>query len=150
MTAAHWHLIINHLPIIGTTLSTILLITGLLLKNNQLKFIAVILILVMSVFGFLVHETGEKAEQRVKNDLSINEVAIEAHEEAAKPAFVVHSIAGLLSLMALFFYKKKKNLFNIISVLIISISLSAAALMSYAGYLGGKIRHTEISNYSNH
>lgn len=63
MTAAHWHLIISHLPIIGTTISIILLISGLLLKNGQLKLIAIIFILIMSVFGFLVHETGEKAEQ---------------------------------------------------------------------------------------
>ena len=150
MTAAHWHLIISHLPIIGTTISIILLISGLLLKNGQLKLIAIIFILIMSVFGFLVHETGEKAEQQLKDEQSINEAAIEAHEEAAKPAFVVHNIAGFLSIMALLFYKKKKKLFNIIGILIISSSLSAAALMSYAGYLGGKIRHTEISNYSNH
>ncbi len=146
MTAAHWHLIVNHLPIIGTTISTFLLIAGLLLKNGQLKVISMILILIMSVFGFIAHETGEKAEQSIKKEMYINEAAIEAHEEAAKPAFIVHNIAGLLSIIALLLYKKKKKIFNIIGVGIIIISLSAAGLMSYAGYLGGKIRHTEITD----
>lgn len=146
MTAAHWHLIVNHLPIIGTTISTFLLITGLLLKNGQLKLISVVLILIMSVFGFITHETGEKAEAEINKDLTVNEAAIEAHEEAAKPAFIVHNIAGLLSITALLLYKKKKKVFNIIGISIVIISLSAAGLMSYAGYLGGKIRHSELTS----
>jgi uncharacterized membrane protein len=143
MTAAYWHLILNHLPIIGTTIATFLLIAGLLLKNDQLKLISIILIFTMSVFGFLAHETGERAEDQLKNDPTISEQAIEQHEEAAKPAFIVHNIAGFLSLVALAFYRKKRKVFNAIGILIVVISLAAAGLMSYAGYLGGKIRHDE-------
>lgn len=143
MTAAHWHLILNHLPIIGTTIATFLLIAGLLLKNNQLKLISIILIFIMSIFGFLAHKTGERAEKQLRNDPTINEVAVEQHEEAAKPAFIIHNIAGILSMAALAFYRFKKKVFNAIGVFIVVISLSAAGLMSYAGYLGGKIRHDE-------
>jgi len=146
MTAAHWHLVLNHIPIIGTTISTLLLIAGLLLKNEQLKLITVILILIMSVFGVIVHETGEKTENNIKKDVTVNQSMVEQHEEAAKPAFIVHNIAGVLSLIALFVYKKKRKTFNIIASLIVVISLSAAGLMSYAGYLGGKIRHTTAFN----
>ncbi len=148
MTAAHWHLLINHLPIIGTTISTFLLIAGLLLKNDQLKIISLLLILVMSVFGFIAHETGERAEHSLENDMTVNHAAIEEHEEAAKPAFIVHNIAGFFSLVALALYKKKKRIFNIIGVFIVVLTLSATGLMSYAGYLGGKIRHSEINETS--
>jgi uncharacterized membrane protein len=143
MTAAHWHLILNHLPIIGTTIATFLLIAGLFLKNDQLKLISIILIFIMSIFGFLAHETGERAERQLKKDATISEQAIEQHEEAAKPAFIVQNIAGILSIVALLFYRKKKKVFNTIGIGIVVISLSAAGLMSYAGYLGGKIRHDE-------
>jgi uncharacterized membrane protein YphA (DoxX/SURF4 family) len=146
MTAAHWHLILNHLPIIGTTLCTFLLIAGLLLKNEQLKIIALALIIIMSVFGFIVHETGEKAERQLKNDATINQAMLEEHEEAAKPAFIVHNIAGLLSITGLLLYKRKKKAFNIIAVVIVALSLSAAGFMSYAGYLGGKIKHGELNS----
>lgn len=151
MTAAHWHLVLNHIPIIGTTISTLLLIAGLLLKNEQLKIISVIFILAMSVFGVIVHETGEKTERNIKNDQTVNQYAVEQHEEAAKPAFLVHNVAGMLSLIALTFYKKKRKVFNVVASLIVVISLSAAGLMSYAGYLGGKIRHSQTihNNESN-
>lgn len=151
MTAAHWHLVLNHIPIIGTTISTLLLIAGLLLKNEQLKLISVIFIMIMSVFGVIVHETGKKTEREIKKDLTINQDAVEQHEEAAKPAFLVHNIAGILSLIALILFKKKRKAFNVIASIIVVISLSAAGLMSYAGYLGGKIRHsqTTYSNLSN-
>jgi uncharacterized membrane protein len=144
MTATHWHLIVNHLPIIGTTLSTFLLLAGILLKNKQLQIIALSLILLMSVFGFIAHETGERAEGAARQEQNINQAAVEAHEEAAKPAFLVHNIAGLVSLIALVSYKRKK-LFNILGICVVGVALVAAGLMSYAGYMGGKIRHSNLN-----
>jgi uncharacterized membrane protein len=144
MTATHWHLIVNHLPIIGTTLSTFLLLAGILLKNRQLQLISVSLIFVMSVFGFIAHETGEKAERAVKQEQAVTDAALEAHEEAAKPAFLVHNIAGLLAIIALIFSKKAK-LFNALGICMVVVALTAAGLMSYAGYLGGKIRHSNLN-----
>ena len=37
MNQAHWHLLINHLPIIGTYFSAIVHISGLILKNQTVK-----------------------------------------------------------------------------------------------------------------
>ena len=36
MNDAHWHLVVNHFPIIGTILALGTLLTGLLLKNNSI------------------------------------------------------------------------------------------------------------------
>ena len=146
MTAAHWHLIVNHLPIIGTTISTFILIAGLLLKNNQMKLVSIVFLVIMSIFGFIAHETGEKAEHALRKDPTINEAALEAHEEASKPAFMVHNIVGLLSIISLALYRKRRKAFRVLAICIVAFSLTAAGLMSYAGYLGGKIRHVEISS----
>lgn len=149
MTADHWHLIFIHLPIIGTILSSFLLIAGLLIKNNRLKIISVSVIVVMSVLGFIVHETGPKTEISL-TDLNLNQQAIQAHEAAARPAFIIHSMVGALSLIALALYSDRKKAFNVLGVIVVSLSLSAAGLMSYAGYLEGKIRHHELNAGNKH
>lgn len=141
MTASHWHVIINHLPIIGTTICTLFLLMGLILKNNQIKIISIGMIVIMSVFGFIAHETGERAEHSIRQTEAMHE-AIEAHEEAAKPGFIMHNIAGLLSLITLAVFKKKK-IFNILASLLVVLCIITVSSLGYAGYLGGKIRHEE-------
>lgn len=145
MASATWQLIINYLPIIGTTISTFLLIAGLLVKNDKLKLIAIVLILVMSTLGFIVFETSEKTERILESDITINHAAVLAHEYASKPAFLAHTIAGLFSLIALILYKKKKKVFNIIGTAIVAFTLFSAGLMSYAGYLGDRITHAGVN-----
>lgn len=149
MTASHWHLVINHLPIIGTTLATIFLLAGIILKNKPMQVVAIGFIFVMSIFGFIAHETGEKAEHSIENTVGINESALETHEEAAKPAFIVHNITGLLSIVGLILFGLRKKAANWLAILIFISGLASAGLMSYAGYLGGKIRHQETAGSSN-
>lgn len=145
MNWASWQIFLHYLPIIGTTISTFVLIAGLLIKSDRLKLIAIILIFFMSVLGFVVHKAEEKAEQRLENDTSMYQPAIVAHKETALPAFVMHSIAGVLSLIALALYNTRKKAFNILGTVILALSLTAAGLMSYAGYLDEKIHHVEIN-----
>jgi len=141
MTASHWHVIINHLPIIGTSICTLFLLMGLILKNDQIKLISIGSIIVMTVFGFIAHKTGENAEHSIQQTHEMHE-AIEAHEEAAQPGFIMHNIAGILSLITLVLYKKKK-IFNALAIVLMILCLLTVSSLGYAGYLGGKIRHEE-------
>lgn len=145
MESHHWQIILNFLPMVGTTISTFVLIAGLLIKNDKLKLTAIILILFMSVSGFIIHKIGEKTEQGLYNDPTINHTAFVAFEETAQPAFFMHSVAGALSLVALALYNKRKKAFNIIGIVILSLSIPTIGLMSYAGYLDGKVKHVEIN-----
>lgn len=145
MTATHWHLVINHLPIIGTTLATIFLLAGIILKNKPMQIVSIGFIFIMSIFGFIAHETGEKAEHAIENYAGVNEAAIETHEEAAKPAFIVHNITGAFSILGLILFSLRKKSASWLAIIIFLGGLTSAGLMSYAGYLGGKIRHPEVS-----
>jgi uncharacterized membrane protein len=141
MTASHWHVIINHLPIIGTCICALFLLMGLILKNNQIKLISIGMIAVMTVFGFIAHKTGENAEHSIQQTHEMHE-AIEAHEEAAKPGFIMHNIAGILALVTLALYRKKK-IFNALATILMILCFVTVSSLGYAGYLGGKIRHSE-------
>lgn len=108
------------------------------------------MIVIMTVFGFIAHETGEKAEHSIQQTHEMHE-AIEEHEEAAKPGFIMHNIAGMLSIVTLLLHKKRK-VFNILAALLTILSLLTVISLGYAGYLGGKIRHSQeqINQHSEH
>ena len=102
MNDAHWHLVVNHFPIIGTILALGILITGLFLKNNSVKNTAYILFIVAAIFALFSMQTGEGAEEMVEDFPGIGKTIIHEHEELAeKLALVLYAMGGL-SLLALF------------------------------------------------
>ncbi len=144
MNTAHWHLILNHFPIIGTLGGIVVLFYGLIRKSNDTKVLGALLILAMAIISVIVMETGEAAEEVVEKIPGISEVAMEAHEDAAKIANVILIASGVLALISLALHFFKRNAVTIAMSATLILSSVAFGFMAYTGYLGGKIRHTEI------
>lgn len=145
MNTAHWHLILNHFPIIGTLGGIVVLFYGLIRKSNDTKVLGALLILAMAIISVIVMETGEAAEELVEKIPGITEVAMEAHEDAAKIANGILIASGVLALISLVLHFFKKNAVTIAMSTTLVLSSVAFGFMGYTGYLGGKIRHTEIT-----
>lgn len=146
MNLTHLHLILNHFPVIGTLLGLLLLGWALLRKNNELLSVASFIIVVMAIIGFAVMSTGDAAEDTVENIAGISEAAIEAHEEAAEASIWILAAAGALGIISLIWKNILQNPSRIPFVLTLLVSMVAFGGMSYTGYQGGKIRHTELDN----
>jgi len=61
-------------------------------------------------------------------------------------ALVSLIVLGVFSLIALYLTYIKSGLVRSAAVVILVISLISFSLVAWTGYLGGQIRHTEISN----
>jgi len=145
MNTAHWHLILNHFPIIGTLGGVVVLLYGFIRKNNDTKVLGALLILAMAIISVIVMETGEAAEEVVEKIPGISEAAMEAHEDAAKIANGILIASGVLALISLVLHFFKRNAVTIAMSATLVLSAVAFGFMGYTGYLGGKIRHTEIT-----
>lgn len=145
MNTAHWHLILNHFPNIGTLGGIVVLLYGLIRKSNDTKVLGALLILTMAIISVIVMETGEAAEEVVEKIPGISEATMEAHEDAAKIANGILIASGVLALISLVFHFLKKNAVAIAMSATLFLSTVAFGFMAYTGYLGGKIRHTELS-----
>jgi uncharacterized membrane protein len=145
MNTAHWHLILNHFPIIGTLGGIVVLLYGLIRKSNDTKVLGALLILVMAIVSIIVMETGESAEEIVEKIPGVSEAAMEAHEDAAKVANGILMASGVLALLSLVLHFFKKNVVTIAMSATLVLSFVAFGFMAYTGSLGGKIRHTEIT-----
>lgn len=146
MNTAHWHLILNHFPIIGTLGAIVVLIYGWARKNNDTSLLGLILLAAMAVMSVVVMQTGEGAEELVEKLPGVSEAALEAHEEAAKVANILLIVSGVLALVAASLQIRKHRLQSAARMLTLLLALIAFGAMGYTGYLGGKIRHTEIQS----
>ena len=144
MNATHIHLIISHLPIVGSILGALVLGFAIFRKNNDTKLAAYGLFILAALGAAIVYATGEDAEESVDKLPGVMESIIERHEDFAIYALISLIVLGVASLAALFLNKKFVAVNKTISVGIFFLSLVSFGLVARTGYLGGQIRHTEI------
>lgn len=144
MTDAHYHLVVNHFPIIGTILGLGILIYGILFKNNTLKNVSYVLFIVAATFAAFSMATGEGAEEMVEDMPNIGKQIIHDHEEMAEKLALVLYVLGAVSLLGLYANIKNHSKAKLVSFLALVIALVGVFLAQQVGTTGGEIRHTEI------
>lgn len=146
MNSTHFHMLLNHFPIIGTLIGSGLLAWGILKDQQNLKSTAAVILSLMAIIAIPVYLTGEPAEESVEKLPGVAESMIKLHEEAATLAIWLMGITGVAALTALFFSFRKKAVAKTAFLAAFIFSLICFAAMARTGYYGGQIRHTEISS----
>lgn len=145
MNSVQIHLALTHAPVIISLTGLVMLVAALVLKNNILTRAAYVLIIIAGIAALPVYFSGEGAEEAVEHLPGISESIIEEHEDIAKFSMLSVSVAALLSIAA-FFAVKWNAISRILKFSVLLVSLVSAGLMIQTAHLGGKIRHTELSN----
>ena len=146
MNTTHIHLLLNHVSILAALFSVFIYITGTIRKNNSIKNTALIGFVLAAITAIPVFLTGEPAEESVEHLPGVLESVIDSHEDAAEIALWLIEITGVFALAGLFSQKIKFVTTATFSLLMVVLSLVSSVSISYAGYLGGKIRHSELSS----
>ena len=144
MNDAHWHLVVNHFPIIGTIFGLGILIAGLVLKNKTSINTAYLIFIVAAFFALASMSTGEGAEEMVEDMPSVGKQIIHEHEEMAEKLALVLYILGGFSIVGLILNIKNHSKAMLVTYLILIISVVAVFLGKETGTTGGEVRHTEI------
>lgn len=143
MSLGHLHLLLNHIPLFGILFGLLLLIIGIIRKNDEIKKISFYTFIISAMITIPTYLTGSKAEGLLENIPTVTETVIKPHEEMGEIALIFTSILGILSLGILFIKlseKTKKIVFSGILIL----SVISLSLIIRTAYLGGQIRHTEL------
>lgn len=146
MSETHIHLLITHLPIFGSILGSLVLAYGLWKNSNDTITAAYFLFIISSIGAGISYLTGESAEETVENLQGVVKATIKTHEEFAFFALISLIILGVASIIGLFLTFKNSPLTRTVAIIILFVSLISFGLVARTGYLGGQIRHTEISN----
>ena len=143
MNTVHLHLLLNHLPVVGTVIGTLLLAVALRRRSDELGRISLGLFGLLGLIAVVVYLTGEPAEDAVEKLPGIADGLIDRHQDAALVATIVVGVIGAFALASLLIYRRRA-LPRWVTVLGFATALVASSTMAYAANLGGQIRHTEI------
>jgi uncharacterized membrane protein len=145
MNAAQIHLALNHAPLFLSIIGGVILILGLIRKNESFKTIALYMLVAAALFTAPVFLTGEGTEELIENLPGVNEGAIEEHEEMAKIAMILIAVTGAVALFGLFL-KKNETISKFVFGAAVILSLASFGTMAQTAHLGGLIRHSELQN----
>jgi hypothetical protein len=144
MNQAHFHLMLNHFPIIGSMIGTVILAIGLLLKRTDMKRVGLALFIFIGILIIPVWISGEGAEKVLKANGYSDEGFIHQHEKFGEWLGRTCIIIGLLAVLGFYFELTQKKIARIFMIFILALSIANGYLLKLTGTSGGQIRHTEI------
>jgi len=144
MTAAHLHLLLNHVPILGTFFALVLLARGAWRGSTEVLRLAWTAFALLALVTVPVFKSGDPAADVVAKRPEVSQPLIDEHEESAKYALLAMAVLGAVSLAGLWLTRRAQPA----PAWLRGVSLLVAALvftiMARTGYLGGQIRHAEL------
>jgi hypothetical protein len=143
MSIVHAHLILNHVPVVGAVIGSLLLAYAVIRRNSEVGKIALALFTALAAVSVVVFLTGEPAEEAVEHLAGFPSSITEEHEELARVAMICTAAFGVLAFGALVYYRRRVlPRWFIASSLLVGLTISS--LMAATANLGGQIRHSEI------
>ena len=144
MNQAHFHLLVNHLPIIVPIIGVVVLLSGIIFRSEIVKRVAYFVFIIGALATLPSMLSGEGAEEVAEGLPGVTENFIHEHEEAAETFALFSYILGAFALFSLWANWKRKPFSNLLSYVILALSLVVIVLGKQTGTTGGEIRHTEI------
>lgn len=144
MNQAHYHLIVNHLPIIVPIIALLVLLGGFAVKSEIVKRTAYLIFIGGSLAAIAAMSTGEGAEDAVAHMETITDSSIHAHEETAELFAVLSYILGAAAAFGLWSSIRKKSYSVPVGYVIIAYTIVVLYFAQQTGTSGGEVRHTEI------
>ena len=144
MGGAHIHLILNHVPILGSVIAGALFGIALAFRNIQFQRVALGFLVVFALTAIPVYLTGEPAEKVVERAPGVSEPTIDRHEKAASMALAAMEGLGGLALLGMLVFRKAAALPRVFAAGVLVLALAVSGLFGWTGYLGGQIRRPEL------
>jgi len=145
MNAAHLHLAINHLPVVGVILVLPLLVWAIFRNSLELVRVALTTFVGIAVAALVVYLTGEPAEDVIEALPGFREASVEAHERAALLSLGFSVALGILGLFGLWRLRASSTIPRWVAVSAFIGTLVVALSMAWTAHLGGLIRHPEVA-----
>lgn len=144
MCPTHYHLLVNHIPLILLPFVLLLLVFGWMKNNQQIRKVSYLGYIVIAIFTFASIQTGEKAEDVTEKVIPQDKHYISIHEEEAEHfSYYIYGITLTVLLTYFLDIKQYKDIKYFYAIIVI-ITLISLYLSIKVGNTGGQIRHPEI------
>lgn len=144
MSASHWHLVLNHLPVVGSIAAVLLLGWAWIRNLDELKRVALGALVLVALSAIPAFLTGEPAGDSLTDMPGISKRWMSNHEEMAEVALWVTLPIGALALGALVFFRKSRRIPRWFVGVMLLLALAVFGSMARTANMGGKIHHPEL------
>ncbi len=144
MNWTHFHLALNHLPVVGVPFVAIIFLIALRRRDIAWQRLALWGFVVLFAVSLAAKFTGDFAHEQVVMWPEFDHDLMHVHEEASDQAVTAIFLLGLVSGIALFLSRGGRSLPKWAIATLLVLALASAALLVRTANLGGEIRHPEI------
>ena len=141
---AHVHLLLNHVPTVGTVIGIGLLLLSLVRRNEHLTHASLEVFFLVALLTLPAYLTGVAAQELIEGREGVTPDIISLHHDAALAAFVLMQITGGAAWLALWQFRRRTAYAGWVLPVVLILSALTVAAMTRAATLGGEIRHPEI------
>ena len=144
MNVAHLHLLLNHVPTVGSVVALGLLLLALVRRDEGLKHAGLEVLFAIAVLTLPVYVSGVAAYRELREQPGMSELAVLLHQDAALAGLALTELAGFVAWVGLWQTRRRGRAApGIVPVVVVLLTVSVA-VMARAATLGGEIRHPEI------
>ncbi len=140
----HLHLLLNHVPTLGTTVALGLLIVAYIRRDEPLKLVGLEVVFLIALLALPAFMTGVAAFQKLRNQPGISTQAVRLHLDVAIYGFTWLEFAGFIAWVALWQARRRGRAAAGMVATATALTTIALLVMARAANLGGDIRHPEI------
>ncbi|MBU6398680.1 MAG: hypothetical protein KGS61_00045 [Verrucomicrobia bacterium] len=148
MSAAHWHLLLNHLPVLGLALGVGWLAVAVGQRSRHWERLGLETLVVVAILTIPTYLTGKPAAAFIQPLDGAAQALIDRHEETAQLASAATLLLGLLALAGRLGFHRAQAFHPWFTLTVLTLGLIAVGLMAWTANLGGQVRHPEIRSTS--
>jgi uncharacterized membrane protein len=144
MNMVHLHLLLNHVPTIGTIVALGLLLLAFAKKSSELTRASLAIFFAIALVSLPTYMTGYSAQRALKDRPGISASLVEQHQSAALLALIFMEATGVVAWFGLWQGRKPTGTGRWSAPAVLALAVVTVALMASAANLGGEITHPEI------
>jgi hypothetical protein len=144
LSATHLHLMLNHIPVLGTIFVFLLLLWAMVRKSRELTSLGLSLTVILALVTIPIYLTGDPTEHQQRRAAWFDRDRAHEHEEKAERGLIAVLATGAVALGALFLRRGGRPGSGAVTGLATAGVAVSAVLFALAALEGGEIHHEEL------
>ena len=144
MNLAHVHIVINHVPSLGSVLGLLLLAAGMYKKSEPIKHFAYFVLVMITMAVLPTYISGAEAQAIVEKNPSYSPGMIQLHQNAAMITLIIMTAAGMFAWFGLWEFRRQARSSSLTTICTLISTMCAVVSVLITAYIGGSISHSEI------
>jgi len=144
MNLAHIHIVLNHVPSLGSIAGLLLLAVGIYKKDEAIKQFAYGVLVLITMAVLPTYISGAEAQRIVEKNPSYSAGMVQLHQNAAMITLLAMTAAGMFAWFGIWEYRRHSRSGSLTTMVTLISTMAAVAFVFVTANIGGKISHLEI------